>query len=154
MAAAIHHRRVIMPTRHSSAVWKGTLKNGSGQVTVGKGIFEGAYSFASRFEDGTGTNPEEMIAAAHAACLSMALSAGLERGGTPAERVATRASCTLEKVGEAFRITKMRLEVRGRVPGLSAAAFKEAAEKAKDGCPVSNALKGNVAFELDAQLEG
>jgi osmotically inducible protein OsmC len=142
-----------MPTRSSSAEWKGVLRSGSGKVTVGKGVFEGAYSFASRFEDGTGTNPEELIGAAHAACLSMALSAGLERAGTPAERVTTKASVSLEKVGDAFRITKIRLEVRGRVPNLAAAAFKEAAEKAKDGCPVSNALKGNVAFELDAQLE-
>ena len=143
-----------MPTRQSSAVWKGGLKGGQGRITVGKGIFEGAYSFASRFETGTGTNPEELIAAAHAGCLSMALAAALDRAGTPAESVTTRASATLDKVGEAFRITKMHLEVRGRVPGLSAAAFKEAAEKAKDGCPISNALKGNVAFELDAQLEG
>ncbi|HKQ97942.1 MAG TPA: OsmC family peroxiredoxin [Candidatus Polarisedimenticolia bacterium] len=142
-----------MPVRHSSAVWNGVLRSGSGKVTVGKGVFEGAYSFASRFEDGTGTNPEELIGAAHAACLSMALAAGLERAGTPAERVATKASVTLEKVGDAFRITKIRLEVRGRVPNLTAAAFKEAAEKAKDGCPVSNALKGNVALELDAALE-
>ena len=143
-----------MPTRQSSAVWKGGLKDGKGLVTVGKGIFEGAYSFASRFETGTGTNPEELIAAAHAGCLSMALAAALDRAGTPAESITTRASATLEKVGDAFRITKMRLEVRGRVPGVSAAAFKETAEKAKDGCPISNALKGNVAFELDAQLEG
>jgi len=143
-----------MPTRHSSAEWNGTLKNGSGKLTVGKGAFEGSYSFASRFEDGKGTNPEELLAAAHAACLSMALSVGLERGGTPAESVKTRASATFEKVGEAFRVTKMHLEVRGRVPGITASAFKEAAEKAKDGCPISNALKGNVAFELDAQLEG
>jgi len=143
-----------MPTRQSSAVWKGGLKGGKGLVTVGKGIFEGAYSFASRFETGAGTNPEELIAAAHAGCLSMALAAALERAGTPAETVTTRAAATLEKTGDAFRITRMHLEVRGRVPGLSAAAFKETAEKAKDGCPISNALKGNVAFELDAQLEG
>jgi lipoyl-dependent peroxiredoxin len=143
-----------MPTRHSSAEWKGGLRNGSGKVVVGKGVFEGSYSFASRFETGTGTNPEELIAAAHAGCLSMALAAGLERAGTPAERVTTRAAATLDKVGDAFRITKMHLEVRARVPGVSAAAFKEAAEKAKDGCPISNALKGNVALELDAQLEG
>jgi len=143
-----------MPIRHSSAVWNGVLRSGSGKVTVGKGVFEGAYSFASRFEDGTGTNPEQLIGPEHAACLSMALSAGRQRTGTPAERVATRASVTLEKIGDAFRITKIRLEVRGRVPNLTAAAFQEAAEKAKDGCPVSNALKGNVAFELDAQLEG
>jgi len=141
-----------MPTRHSSAVWKGILRSGSGSVTVGKGAFTGPYSFASRFEDGTGTNPEELLAAAHAACLSMALSAGLERAGTPATEVTTRASATLEKVGEAFRVTKMRLEVRGKVAGITAAAFKDAAEKAKEGCPISNALKGNVAFELDAQL--
>jgi len=143
-----------MPTRSSNAVWKGGLKGGKGQISVGKGVFEGAYSFASRFEDGTGTNPEELIAAAHAGCLSMALAAGLERAGTPAERIATRASATLEKVGDAFRITKMRLEVRGKVAGLTADAFRQAAETAKDGCPISNALKGNVAFELDAQLEG
>src|SRR5580765_1307091 len=140
-----------MPTRHSSAVWKGGLKSGKGQVTVGKGVFEGSYSFPSRFEEGEGTNPEELIAAAHAACLSMALAAGLERGGTPAAQIATRASATLEKVGEAFRITKIRLEVRGRVPGIDSGAFQEAAAKAKDGCPVSNALKNNVAFELDAR---
>src|SRR5213075_620616 len=99
-----------MPTRHSSAEWKGILRSGSGKVTVGKGIFEGPYSFSSRFEDGKGTNPEELIGAAHAACLSMALAAGLERAGTPAERVATPASVTLEKVGDAFRITRIRLE--------------------------------------------
>ena len=142
-----------MPTRHSSAVWKGGLKSGKGEVKVGKGIFEGSYSFPSRFEEGVGTNPEELIAAAHAACLSMALAAGLERAGTPAERVSTRASAMLEKVGESFRITKMRLEVKGKVPGIEGQVFREAAEKAKEGCPVSNALKNNVAFELDAQLE-
>ena len=142
-----------MPMRHSNAVWKGGLKTGKGQITVGKGIFEGAYSFPSRFEEGAGTNPEELIAAAHAGCLSMALAAGLERAGTPAERISTRATATLEKVGDGFRITKMRLEVRGKVPGIGAQAFKEAAEKAKDGCPVSNALKSNVALELDARLE-
>ena len=142
-----------MPTRHSSAVWKGGLKSGKGQVTVGKGVFEGSYSFPSRFEEGEGTNPEELIAAAHAACLSMALAAGLERAGTPAAQIATRASATLEKVGESFRITKMRLEVRGKVPGIEGPAFREAAEKAKEGCPVTNDLKNNVAFELDAQLE-
>lgn len=142
-----------MATRKAHARWEGNIKEGKGQVDFGNGAFKAAYSFASRFEDGTGTNPEELIGAAHAACLSMALSAGLERAGTPAERVATKASVTLEKVGDAFRITKIRLEVRGRVPNLTAAAFQEAAEKAKDGCPVSNALKGNVAFELDAQLD-
>jgi osmotically inducible protein OsmC len=144
---------MTMPTRTSSAVWKGGLKSGEGRVTVGKGTFEGSYSFPSRFEEGKGTNPEELIAAAHAGCLSMALAAGLERAGTPAAQIATRASATLEKVGEAFRVTKMRLEVRGKVPKITPQQFQEAAEKAKDGCPISNALKGNVAFELDAKLE-
>lgn len=143
-----------MPTRHSTAVWTGGLKSGKGEITVGNKVFQGAYSFPSRFEDGAGTNPEEMLAAAHAGCLSMALAAGLEKAGSPAERIATRASATLEKVGEAFRVTKMRLEVKGRVPGMTAQAFREAAEKAKDGCPISNALKNNVGFELDATLEG
>ena len=143
-----------MPTRSSGAVWRGGLKSGRGTVKVGKGVFEGSYSFASRFESGEGTNPEELLAAAHAGCLSMALAAGLERDGTPATEIATQASATLEKVGEGFRVTRMRLEVRGKVPGISASAFQNAAEKAKEGCPISNALKNNVAFELDAKLEG
>ena len=142
-----------MPTRQSSAVWRGGLKSGKGSVKVGKGAFEGSYSFASRFEDGQGTNPEELLAAAHAGCLSMALAVGLERAGTPATEIATQASATLEKVGEAFRVTRMKLEVRGKVPGIDQKAFQEAAEKAKDGCPISNALKNNVAFELVARLE-
>jgi len=142
----------MMPTRSSSAVWNGGLKNGSGKVRVGKGAYEGPYTFASRFETGDGTNPEELLAAAHAGCLSMALAAALERAGTPATMISTRADATLEKVGDAFRVTRMKLEVRGNVPGLSPAAFKEAAEKAKDGCPISNAIKTNVAMELDARL--
>jgi osmotically inducible protein OsmC len=142
----------MMPTRSSSAVWNGGLKNGSGKVRVGKGVYEGPYTFASRFETGDGTNPEELLAAAHAGCLSMALAAALERAGTPATTISTRADATLEKVGDAFRVTRMKLEVRGNVPGLSPAAFKEAAEKAKDGCPISNAIKSNVAMELDARL--
>ena len=142
-----------MPTRQSSAVWKGGLKAGKGTVTVGKGTFEGSYSFPSRFEDGAGTNPEELLAAAHAGCLSMALAAGLERAGTPADQISTRAHATLEKVGDGFRVTKMRLEVRGKVPGIDESAFRQAAEGAKEGCPISNALKNNVAFELDAKLE-
>jgi len=141
-----------MPTRSSSAVWNGGLKNGSGKVRVGKGAYEGPYTFASRFETGDGTNPEELLAAAHAGCLSMALAAALERAGTPATMISTRADATLEKVGDAFRVTRMKLEVRGNVPGLSPSAFKEAAEKAKDGCPISNAIKNNVAMELDARL--
>ena len=142
-----------MPTSTSSAVWEGGLKSGRGHFAAGSGAFQGDYSFPTRFEGAKGTNPEELIAAAHAACLSMALSGALERAGTPPQRISTKASCTIEKVGEGFKITVMRLEVRGQVPGMDQAAFAKAAEGAKQGCPVSGALQGNVRFELDAKLE-
>ncbi len=143
----------IMVTSNAEAVWEGVLRSGRGRFTAGSGAFEGDYSFATRFEGARGTNPEELIAAAEAACLSMALSAELEKAGTPATRITTRAACTVEKVGEGFKITRMRLEVRGKVPGADQAAFAKAAEAAKEGCPVSTALKGNVKLELDARLE-
>lgn len=142
-----------MPTRKASAVWEGGLRGGKGSFKTESGLIGGNYGFGSRFEQAPGSNPEELIAAAHAACLSMALSGGLEKAGKPATRVATEAACTVEKVGDAFKITKMKLTVRGTVPGMDQAAFAAAAEAAKDGCPVSGALKGNVAFELDAKLE-
>jgi lipoyl-dependent peroxiredoxin len=142
-----------MPTSSASAVWEGVLRNGRGHFKAGSGAFEGDYSFATRFEGARGTNPEELIAAAHAACLSMALSAGLEKSGTPATRISTKASCTVDKVGDGFKITRMRLEVRGKVPGVDQTGFVKAAEAAKNGCPVSTALQGNVQFELDARLE-
>jgi osmotically inducible protein OsmC len=142
-----------MPTSNASAVWEGVLRNGRGHFKAGSGAFEGDYSFATRFENARGTNPEELIAAAHAACLSMALSAGLEKSGTPATRISTKASCTVDKVGDGFKITRMRLEVRGKVPGLDQAGFAKAAEAAKKGCPVSTALQGNVQLDLDARLE-
>ena len=141
-----------MPTSSASAVWKGGLKGGTGEFSAGSGAFAGAYSFPTRFEGTPGTNPEELIASAHAACLSMALAAGLERGGTPPESITTTAHCSLEKLEEGFRITRMRLVVQGKVPGMNPTAFREAAEAAKNGCPVSNALKGNVQFELEAAL--
>jgi osmotically inducible protein OsmC len=141
-----------MPTSTSNAVWEGGLRSGRGHFDAGSGAFGGDYTFATRFESAKGTNPEELIAAAHAACLSMALSAGLEAAQTPATRIRTKASCTVEKAGDGFRITKMRLEVRGEVPGLDQQGFEAAAQKAKDGCPVSQALKGNVQMELDAKL--
>jgi osmotically inducible protein OsmC len=140
-------------TSSAEAVWEGVLRSGRGHFKAGSGAFEGDYSFATRFEGARGTNPEELIAAAHAACLSMALSAGLEKGKTPPTRITTRAACTVEKMGEGFKITRMRLEVRGKVPGLDQAGFAKAAEAAKQGCPVSIALQGNVQFELDARLE-
>jgi osmotically inducible protein OsmC len=142
-----------MTTSNASAVWEGVLRSGRGHFKAGSGAFEGDYSFATRFEGARGTNPEELIAAAHAACLSMALSAGLEKGGTPATRISTKASCTVDKAGEGFKITRMRLEVRGKVAGLDQAGFAKAAEEAKNGCPVSTALQGNVEMELDARLE-
>jgi lipoyl-dependent peroxiredoxin len=142
-----------MTTSSASAVWEGVLRSGRGHFKAGSGAFEGDYSFATRFESARGTNPEELIAAAHAACLSMALSGVLEKGGTPATRISTKAACTVEKAGEGFKITRMRLEVRGKVPGLDQGKFAQAAEAAKQGCPVSTALQGNVQLELDARLE-
>ena len=141
-----------MPTSTASAAWEGGLRAGRGHFTAASGAFGGDYSFRTRFEGAKGTNPEELIAAAHAACLSMALAAGLEAARTPATRISTKAACTIDKVGDGFRITRMRLEVRGEVPGLDDTAFKAAAEKAKEGCPVSQALKGTVPMELDARL--
>ena len=142
-----------MPTSNASAVWEGGLKGGKGHFKAGSGAFEGNYSFSTRFEGARGTYPEELIAAAHAACLSMALSAGLEKGGTPPTSITTKASCTVEKAGDGFKITRMRLEVRGKVAGMNQASFAKAAEAAKNGCPVSGALQGNVQFDLDAKLE-
>lgn len=141
-----------MPTSISSAVWEGGLKDGRGRFTAGSGAFEGSYTFPSRFEGSGGTNPEELIAAAHAACLSMALSAGLERAGKTPRRIETRASCTLEKVGDGFKISTMELSVTGAVDGIDQAGFEQAAEEAKNGCPVSGALADNVEFKLEAKL--
>src|SRR5215208_2213256 len=107
-----------MTTSNASATWEGGLKSGRGHFNAGSGAFQGDYSFTTRFEGAKGTNPEELIAAAHASCLSMALAAGLEGAGTPAQRISTKASCTVEKVGDGFKITLMRLEVRGTVPGI------------------------------------
>jgi lipoyl-dependent peroxiredoxin len=140
-------------TSNAEATWEGGLKNGKGSFRAESGAFQSTYSFSTRFEGASGSSPEELIAAAHAACISMALSAGLEQAGTPPTRITTRAACTVEKVGDGFRITRMHLVVRGAVPGVDQAAFKTAAEAAKNGCPVSNALKNNVAVELDAALE-
>jgi osmotically inducible protein OsmC len=142
-----------MTTSTASATWEGGLKTGKGTFQAGSGAFQGPYSFPTRFEGAKGTNPEELIAAAHAACLSMALSAGLEKAGTPATRISTKASCTIDMVGGGPKITTMRLEVRGKVNGINQEGFAKAAEEAKNGCPVSNALKGNVTFVLEAKLE-
>ncbi|HEU4630530.1 MAG TPA: OsmC family peroxiredoxin [Gemmatimonadaceae bacterium] len=141
-----------MPTRTASAVWEGGLRGGKGRFDGESGAVGGDYSFGSRFGDTGGTNPEELLAAAEAACYSMALSGALERAGTPPERVETQAACTIEKVGDAFRITTMKLTVRASVPGADRDAFKDIAESTKDSCPVSAALLGNVHLEVEAQL--
>jgi osmotically inducible protein OsmC len=140
-----------MPGRKADAVWEGGLKDGKGTVKLGSGAFSGQYSFSSRFESGTGTNPEELIAAAHAGCFSMALSAGLEKGGFKPTRVATTATATLEKVGEGFKITKIQLQTQAQVPGIDEKTFADFAQKAKTGCPVSQALAA-TPIELDAKL--
>jgi osmotically inducible protein OsmC len=141
-----------MTTSSATATWEGGLRKGRGQFNGKSGAFQGSYSFPTRFEGAKGTNPEELIAAAHASCLSMALSAGLEGAGTPPTRITTTASATIDKVGDGFQITGIRLEVRGEVPGIDQAAFAKAAEAAKEGCAVSLALMGNVPLELDARL--
>lgn len=142
-----------MAVRTANAVWTSGLKDGKGTMKLGSGAYEGAYSFASRFEEGTGTNPEELIAAAHAGCFSMALSAGLERAGHKPKSVKTTARVKLEKVGEGFQITTIQLQTDADVPGIDAEKFREQAEAAKKGCPVSRALAG-VQIELDAKLTG
>jgi osmotically inducible protein OsmC len=141
-----------MPTRKSSAQWEGGLKGGKGSFKAESGL-SGAYSFGSRFENAKQSNPEELLAAALAACYSMALTAGLEKNGTPPTRVATDVACTIDKVGDGFKITKVHLTVRGKVPNVDAAAFDKAAQTTKDGCPVSQLFKGNTQMTLDAKLE-
>jgi osmotically inducible protein OsmC len=140
-----------MPTRNASAKWEGGLKGGKGSFSGQTGL-GGQYNFSSRFEEGAGSNPEELLAAAEAACFSMALSAGLEKNGTPATSVETKAACTVEKVGEGFGITKMALDVRAVVPNIDDATFQKIAAATKEGCPVSKALKGNVDITLNATL--
>ncbi len=141
-----------MPKRKASAVWKGGLKGGTGMFKAAGGNISGNYSFSSRFEEGAGSNPEELLAAAHAACFSMALSAQLEGNGTPPISVDTSADCTVEKAGAGFKITTMHLTTRANVPNIDNAKFQQIANAALDGCPVSQALKGNVKFEMDASL--
>src|SRR2546428_10410020 len=127
-----------MPTSQAMAVWEGKLKDGKGNFKAGSSSFNGPYTFATRFEGKKGTNPEELIAAAHAACFSMALSAGLEKAGKPVTRVETSAACTLEMVDGAPKITKMELKGRGRGPGLDQSGVQTAAEEGKPGGPGTN----------------
>jgi osmotically inducible protein OsmC len=140
-----------MPTRDASATWNGDLFKGNGNVKLGSGAFQGQYSFGSRFESGTGTNPEELIAGAHAACFSMALSAGLGKSGFQPQRVTTTAKVSIDKVGEGFKITKITLTCEASVPNIDNAKFQQIAADTKTGCPVSGALSA-VPIELDAKL--
>ena len=141
-----------MPTRTASAKWEGGLKGGRGSFKGATGL-EGQYNFSSRFEEGPGSNPEELLAAAEAACFSMALSGGLEKNGTPATSIATTAKCTVEKVGEGFSITRIQLSVNVAASNIDDATLQRVAGAAKDGCPVSRALKGNVDIQLNARLQ-
>ena len=139
-----------MPQRKGSAEWKGGLKDGRGSVSSGSGAIEGSYSFGSRFEQGTGTNPEELIGAAHAACFSMALAAALGKAGYEPKRVNTTAKVDLE-TSDGPKISTITLDTEAEVPGIDAAEFQKQAEGAKENCPVSKALAG-VDIQLKARL--
>jgi osmotically inducible protein OsmC len=132
-------------------MWEGNLIKGRGKMKLGSGAFEGSYSFGSRFENAPGTNPEELIGAAHAGCFSMALSMILDQAGYKAEQIHTIARVHIDKVGEGFKITTIELETEGKVPGIDERTFGEKAEAAKKGCPVSMALTG-VDIRLRARL--
>ncbi|HTC94343.1 MAG TPA: OsmC family protein [Terriglobales bacterium] len=137
--------------RKAGAVWKGGLKDGKGTVTTASGILKATpYSFSTRFENAPGTNPEELIAAAHAGCFSMALSAQLGTAGITPESISTEATLTLEKLPDGFAITKIHLDVSAKIPGGDKAAFEKAAQNAKSGCPVSKVLKAEIT--MDAKL--
>lgn len=140
-----------MATRTADAVWNGNLKEGKGNVRFGGGAFDGSYSFKSRFEDGQGTNPEELIAAAHASCFTMALSNGLSQAGHEPTEVRTTAKVHLEKGDKGFAIPRIELQTVGNVPGIDEATFKKLAEEAKNNCPVSKVLAG-AEISLDAKL--
>jgi lipoyl-dependent peroxiredoxin len=141
-----------MPVRTADAEWKGNLREGQGTMKLGSGAFEGSYSFGSRFEESKGSNPEELIAAAHAGCFSMALSAGLSRAGFNPTRVHTTAKVYIEPVEGGFGITKIELDTEAQIPGIDNAAFQEQAEAAKKGCPVSKALASVPDIRLNAKL--
>ena len=141
-----------MPVRTAEAEWKGNLAQGSGRMKTETVSFDGSYSAGSRFEEAKGTNPEELIAAAHAGCFSMALSAQLSKAGHEPQSVRTTARVHIEKGAEGFSITRIELRTRARVPGVDDATFREKAEAAKTGCPVSKALEA-VEIILDAGLE-
>jgi len=138
--------------RKASAVWKGGLKDGNGSISTDSGVLSNTqYSFSTRFEDGIGTNPEELIGAAHAGCFSMALSGQLGNAGMTAESINTTATVTMEKTDAGFTVTEVHLDVTAKIPGASEEAFNTAANNAKTGCPISRLL--NAKITMDAKLE-
>jgi osmotically inducible protein OsmC len=141
-----------MATSNAVATWEGKLRDGKGSFKAQSGAFSGSFSYGTRFEGKKGSNPEELIAAAHAGCFSMALSSALEKAGHPATRIETRAAVTLEMVDGSPKITRSVLDVRGKVDGIDQAAFEQAAEGAKKNCPVSKALQSNVDITMQAKL--
>ena len=140
-----------MPVRNAEAVWEGSLKEGKGKMKFGSGAFEGAYTWSSRFESAPGTNPEELLGAAHAGCYSMSLSSNLGKAGFIPQHIQTRAHVTIESVEGKHRITRIQLETEAKVPEISNEKFQEIAEYAKQNCPVSVALS-NVPTTLNAHL--
>jgi osmotically inducible protein OsmC len=141
--------------RKASAVWKGSLKEGAGTISTDSGVLANTqYSFSTRFENGKGTNPEELIAAAHAGCYSMALSAQLGNAGITPQSLETTASVTLEKLDSGFTVTKVHLEVTARIPGVDKAAFDKAAADAKTGCPISKLLKAEITLTTNLVAQG
>jgi osmotically inducible protein OsmC len=141
-----------MPVRKAQARWEGKISEGKGSMKLGSGAFEGSYSFKSRFEDGPGTNPEELIGAAHAGCFSMALSLFLEKAGYPPDHIETEAKVHIDKEGEGYKISAIELVTAAKVPGIDERAFQEQARAAKENCPVSRALAG-TKITLDARLK-
>jgi len=138
--------------RKASAVWEGDLKSGKGAISTNSGVLSNTqYSFSTRFEDGAGTNPEELVAAAHAACFSMALSAQLANAGMVAESINTAATLTMEKLEAGWTVTEIDLDVTAKIPGADRAAFDTAAKNAKEGCPISRLL--NAKITMDAKLQ-
>jgi osmotically inducible protein OsmC len=143
----------VATEKTASATWEGTLAEGHGRFSLGSGaVTDQAVTWKDRAEEGDGTSPEELIAGAHASCVLMALAGVLARADTPPTKLESEAKTTFEKVGEGFKITKIALRIRGEVDGIDDAAFQEAANAAKENCPVSQALKGNVEVTLDAAL--
>lgn len=142
-----------MPSRKAEAEWKGNLKDGKGTLRTESGAANGSYSFVSRFEEGSGTNPEELIAAAHAGCFSMALSAGLSKAGHEPVSVRTEATVHLEKVDQGFQITRIELDCKAEVPGISDEDFQKEAASAKENCPISKLLR-TAEITLKATRKG